>query len=70
MEFGQKVKYRRIAQNFTQGELAKRTGIKQPTLSSIESGRRNPSLTIAARLASALGCTLDELVAETEEGAK
>lgn len=49
----------------TQVELAKIVGLTQGAISMIESGDRQPSLNIMLRIASALGCTVEELTADT-----
>lgn len=46
----------------SQGAAAQRIGISQPSLSMYESGKRTPQLHTAAKVASAYGVTLDELV--------
>ena len=61
---------RRKKLGLTQQQLAWKVGINRATLAKYESGTRVPSIRAAKALATALGCTLDELVAETEEGAK
>ena len=48
----------RIAQNITQKELAKRTGINQADISKLENGTRNPSLKMLKRLAEGMGMAL------------
>ena len=52
----------RIQKGMTQEQLAHLVGIKQPTLSSIESGKKSPSLDTATKIANALGCTVDDLL--------
>lgn len=55
----------------TQQELAERVGIRQSQISAIETGTKTPSLTTLMRLATVLGCTLDELAGDyAEEGSK
>lgn len=44
--------------NFTQKELAERTGINQADISKIENGTRNPSLNLLKRLADGMGMVL------------
>lgn len=46
----------------TQTELAEKVGVTQGAISMIENGDRSPSLDVLIRLASALNCTLDDLV--------
>ena len=41
----------RTAQNLTQKELSKRTGINQADISRLENGTRNPTLSLLKRLA-------------------
>ncbi len=52
----------RMALAMTQSELAKLIGTYQPVVSLWESGSQEPSLTSAAKLATALGVSLDYLV--------
>lgn len=44
-----------------QGELAKRAGISSSFMNKIEMGARLPSIETAARIAKALGVTLDAI---------
>src|SRR5437879_8547089 len=53
---------------FTQGELAERAGISRQTLSTLESGRGQPSTMVALRLAHVLRCRVEELFWLREEG--
>lgn len=46
----------------TQNELSKKTGIIQQTLSKYERGTIIPQIDTAAKIAAALGVSLDELV--------
>lgn len=46
----------------TQVELAEKTGLLQQTISKYENGENLPLIDIAAKIADALGVTLDELV--------
>lgn len=45
VEYARKVRARREALRLTQRDLAERSGVKQPLISAIESGRRAPSPT-------------------------
>lgn len=58
---------RRKKLGMTQQQLAWMVGVNRATLAKYENGARVPSMRAAKALANALGCTLDELVAETEE---
>jgi transcriptional regulator with XRE-family HTH domain len=65
MSIGKKIRERRIDARLSQVELAKRVGIAQNTLSVIEVGRTpDPSFNTVLKIATALGLTLDELVAD------
>lgn len=59
----------REAVGLTQAELAIKSGVSQQTISLLELDARNyPRIDTAAKLAAALGCTIDELV-NGKEGA-
>lgn len=49
-----------------QADLAEKAFISRSYLNEIESGRKDPSLRTAKLIASALGCPLDELIADQE----
>ena len=44
-----------------QEELAKRLGVSRQTISSLENGRYNPSITLAHRIAALFGMTIEEV---------
>lgn len=52
----------RISKKVTQVELADKSGISQQNISRYENSENLPLIDSAAKLASALGVTLDELV--------
>lgn len=54
-DFSRRVKAARRAAGLSQGEITKRTGISQGTLSAIEGMNVNPSLATILRLAKGLG---------------
>lgn len=54
-ELGRKIRILRHKRDLTQQEIAYRTGISTPHISSIERGHRQPSLEYAIRIAEALG---------------
>jgi transcriptional regulator with XRE-family HTH domain len=58
---GQRLKALRKAAGLSQSQLARAAGVPIGTLRGWEYGRRKPLLDTAAKLAVALGCTLDEL---------
>lgn len=56
--FGTKIKAIRIAKNWTQTELAKRSGVPQGQISRLETSVGIPRLDIAQKLVAALGISL------------
>jgi ribosome-binding protein aMBF1 (putative translation factor) len=58
---GQKIRAAREARGLTQAELAARAQVAQAYLSYLEQDQREPSLSIAARIARELEIPLDEL---------
>lgn len=64
-----KIKEKREAMNWTQEQLADRSGVPQSTISSFEIGARDPKLSNILPVAVALGCTVDELIDEREMAA-
>jgi ribosome-binding protein aMBF1 (putative translation factor) len=61
---GQRIRTAREAKGLSQVTLAEAAKISQGYLSQLEQDEREPSLSIAARLARALGLSLDELAAQ------
>jgi transcriptional regulator with XRE-family HTH domain len=62
VEFGDRVRARRQALNLSQESLTLKAGINRTYIASLETGQRNPSLDLMARLATALRIDLGELV--------
>lgn len=62
------IKQLRKAKGLTQQELAQNAGVSYLSIHRYESGERIPSVDIAARIAQALGCTVDDLI-NTQETA-
>lgn len=61
----------RKSSGLSQQELSRRSGVKQGIISLIESGATQfPRVDTAAKLARALGCTVDELIGEDAEETK
>ncbi len=56
------IRNKRIAKSLSQESLAQKIGIDRATISRYETGERNPPLLVAAKIAAALGCTVDELL--------
>ncbi len=59
---GQAFKYQREINGFSQGYVAKETGLSQQMLSWWESDKGFPSIEVCIKLADFYGITLDELV--------
>lgn len=75
--FAVNLKKIRKQKDMTQNELAQKSGVSIGTISSYESGIKSPSLLIVAKLAEALGVSIDELcgfnkglISETGKGEK
>jgi putative transcriptional regulator len=56
-----RVKEMRSQRGMTQEDLAERVGVSRQTIISIESGRYNPSIMLAYKLASSFGLHIEEL---------
>lgn len=54
---------RRLRGEEPQGNVSRRLGFTQASLSNYETGKREPTLFRAAKIAGAYGVTLDELIA-------
>lgn len=63
---GAKVRKARELLGMEQTELARRCGIKQNTLASIEGGRRNGSVVLNAAIAQQLGVALEDISRDPE----
>ena len=48
----------RVSQNFTQKQVAERSGINQADISKLENGTRNPSINLLKRLADGMDMAL------------
>ena len=64
--FGRVIRKRREATGVSQEALADRAGLHRTYISLLERGLRNPSLTVIAKLAKALGTTITSIVSELE----
>lgn len=60
--FKQNLKVARISRGLTQTELSKIAEISQKHVSDLERGNRKPMLETAAKLASVLDVTVDDLI--------
>ncbi len=59
--FGSRLRTAREKIGISVSELARRVGVKQPTIWLLENDRRGPSFTLACRLAKVLGVAVSEL---------
>jgi transcriptional regulator with XRE-family HTH domain len=64
MGIGEDIKRRRLAAKMSQRGLARQAGINQPNLNRIESGRENITLDILRSIATALDCSVIDLLAK------
>lgn len=64
---GQRIARLRERAGLSQPQAAERAGIPVGTLRGWEQGRRVPLLDAAAKLADAIGCSLDDLAGRTPE---
>jgi len=63
-DVGERIKQERLRQKISQNKLAQAAGIGQTTLSAIESSTKSPNVDTIRLLASALGCSVAELLGE------
>ncbi len=61
-----KVKELRKKRGWTQGELGERLGISRQSVHSIETGKYDPSLPLAFRIADMFGASLDKIFDKTD----
>lgn len=61
-----KVREHRTERGWSQGELATRLGVSRQTVNAIETGRYEPSLSLALRIARLFGRAVEELFREEE----
>ena len=60
--FGQKLRTAREQAGYTQRQITEITGIKQPTLASYETGRREPDIETLGKLADFYNVSVDWLI--------
>lgn len=61
------LKVQRAKLGINQGELGKRAGVSRQTISSIERGEYNPSITLVLKLAIIFDVSVEELFCYKEE---
>ncbi len=64
---GLNVRRRREIKDLSQESLAAAAELDQTYISNLEAGRRNPTLATQLKLASALDCTVSELLSGVED---
>ena len=62
-----KIEAIRTERGIRQDELAKALGVSRQTISSLENGRFNPSITLAYKIAKLFGMTIEEVFCFEEE---
>jgi|LSQX01.1.fsa_nt_gb transcriptional regulator with XRE-family HTH domain len=62
-----RLKELRTEKNLSQGQLARMGGVSQAYISDLEANRANPTITVAIKLANALGVSLMELIGDPNE---
>jgi DNA-binding XRE family transcriptional regulator len=62
-----RIKELRARYNLTQDDLADKVGVTRQTLLYLEKGKYNPSLVLAARIAKAFNCKIEEVFEIIEE---
>lgn len=61
MEVGNGVREERTAREWSQGELAQRVRVSRQTINAVETGKYEPSLSLALKLAQLFECRVEEL---------
>jgi len=56
-----RIKVLRAARNWSQGDLARRLEVSRQSVNAIETGRYDPSLPLAFRIAELFGLTIEEI---------
>ena len=65
-----KLKSARAALDMSQQELAEKVGVSRQTISSLETGRYNPSIFLAYKIAKCFAMTIEEIFIFEEEEIK
>ena len=61
-QFGRNLRAYRLQRKFSQEELAEVSGLHRTYISGLESGARNPTITVVDQIAKALGVTASALL--------
>jgi transcriptional regulator with XRE-family HTH domain len=67
MNVGEQIKKIRMAKGLSQKEVINNANLDKAQYSRIESGKTDPSVTTLEKIAKALGCSLADLFASTDE---
>lgn len=62
-----RVKERRDARGWSQGELARRLGVSRQTINAVETDKYDPSLPLALRMAKLFAVPVDQLFIDSWE---
>ena len=65
-----RIKELRAQKKWTQEELSKRVGVSRQSIVAIESGKYNPSLELAFKIAQEFNCSIEEVFLFEEGGKK
>ena len=69
LHLGRVIREYRLARGYSQAELSRLSGVPQGTLSSIESGRQQPSARTLRRISITFGVSVDKMFREaTDDG--
>lgn len=61
-KLGENLKRIRMEKDITQGDIVRSLGMSRSFVSNIENGKTNPTLSTIAKLAKAIGVSIDELI--------
>lgn len=61
-KLGQNLKRIRTKKNISQGDIARELGVSRGFISTIENGKTNPTLATIAKLAKAVGVSVNDLL--------
>jgi putative transcriptional regulator len=64
------LKVYRAMEDLTQGELAERVGVSRQAINSIETGKYDPSLELAFKLAEEFDCQIEDIFEYEHEDGK
>ena len=59
----------RAERDWSQGELAERLGVSRQTVNALETGKYDPSLPLAFKIAKLFGMQIEDIFIQDEDGA-